>query len=679
MRGKWKLYPRLAWTGIVKNRRIYIPYVLACAGMVMMNYLITFLSDNEAVAQIPEGGTMQMILGMGSVVIGLFSFLFLFYTNSFLMKRRRKEFGMYNILGMGKKNLGIILIWESLIISVAALAGGLLCGVLFSKLGELAMIRMLSGKASLDFAVDISCIVDTLKLYGGIFFLILAHSLWQLCRTDPMMLFRSAQMGEKPPKANWLTGILGAVLLAAAYWLAVSIEEPMSALLWFFVAVDLVIVATYLLFMSGSVVLCRMLQKNRRYYYKTNHFVSVSSMVYRMKRNGAGLASICILSTMVLVMLSSTVCLFIGTEDGLRTRYPRQIVVDMYTSDQEEIAQTEAVIAQAIALNKAQEENELRYRYIDVGAYQEGSQMLFDEPYTGGYTIERAGNIRQLFFVPVEDYNRLMGEEEVLKDDEVLIYTTKMDYPYDAISFQDYGTFRVKRTVPSFVDNGVDAMQIMPSIFVFVPDTQMLEELLALYNENYGTIPSSYHNYYGFDLDCERETKIRIEEEIAAKIAELQNAGTITSQISIEGAESEREGFYAMNAGFFFLGILLGLVFIVGAVLIMYYKQVTEGYEDEKRFEILQKVGMTKKEIRRSINSQVLTVFFLPLLAAGVHIAFAFPFVRMLLEFLSIRNTPLLIGVTVLCYLAFALLYTGAYVITSKAYYRIVSGKEAAV
>lgn len=328
-------YPKLAWMGIRKNKRLYVPYILASMGMVMMYYIVAFLSTSSALEMIPGGSVMQGMLGLGMFVIVVFSLLFLFYTNSFLTRRRKKEFGLYNILGMGKWNLAKILVWESLTSAVISIGGGLLAGIVFSKFAELGMVNLLMGEVTFSFHLGAKPIMETLKWFSIIFLLILIHTLWEIRGASPMELLRSENAGEKPPKANWILALLGIVILGLAYYLAVSIQHPIDALLWFFVAVIMVIVATYLLFVAGSVTLCRILQKNKNYYYRTNHFVSVSSMVYRMKRNGEGLASICILCTMVLVMLSGTVCLYVGTEDSLRTRFPRNIMLDTSFSNME--------------------------------------------------------------------------------------------------------------------------------------------------------------------------------------------------------------------------------------------------------------------------------------------------------------------------------------------------------
>ena len=669
---KHGLYPKLAWTGISKNRSMYVPYILTCTGMILMFYLISFLSDNTTVGSISGGEEMQMILSLGTGIIGTFSLIFLFYTNSFLMRRRKKEFGLYNILGMGKWNLGRILVWECLIIAGISLAAGLGVGILFSKLSVLLMIRILGGESGFSFSISWKSVGNTVFLFGVIFLILLIHGLGQIRLSNPVELLRSENVGEKPPKANWILAILGAVFLFGGYYMAVTIEDPITALMLFFVAVILVIIGTYLLFIAGSVVLCRILQKNKRYYYKTNHFISVSSMVYRMKRNGAGLASICILSTMVLVMISSTVCLYIGTEDSLRSRYPRNIVVDTYSMDEANTSRMQEAIGNVLEEYGEAETNVLHYQYLSFTGFVYGGQILLD-PDQISYTLSDVGNFRQIFVVSLADYNQLMGTEKVLNPDEVLVYSTKSDYTEDSVSLEGVGTWKVKEHVSDYVDNGTDSMQITSSVFLFVPDIQMIRETVSSMAALNSKIQYFEHDYHGFDLSCDEERQAEIADIIQADAAGFQAEEGGFPRVIVESVAAQRAGFYALYGGLFFLGVLLGIVFLVGAVLIMYYKQVTEGYEDQKRFEILQKVGMTKREIRKSINSQILTVFFLPLLTAGVHVGFAFPMIYKMLFMFNLTNRPLLIGVTAGCYLIFALFYIVVYRITSRSYYRIVS------
>lgn len=685
---KKNFYPKLAWSGIRKNSRLYMPYLCTCIGVIMMYYIISFLSRTDAILNMRGGATMQSMLGMGTTIISIFAVIFLFYTNSFLIRRRKKEFGLYNILGMGKRNLLVVLIWETLIIASISLSAGLVLGIVFSKFAELAMINILQGDVSFALTVKPESIVKTLVVFAVIFFLILLNTLRQIQLSNPIELLRSENTGEKPPKANWILAAAGAVILAAAYYVAVTIENPMETLTWFFVAVIMVIIATYLLFVAGSVAICRILQKNKRYYYKTNHFVSISSMVYRMKRNGAGLASICILCTMVLVMISSTVCLYVGTEDSLRTRYPRNINIDAKVDSptqlkSDEIDKIRQIADQAMEENGQPLENTLEYRAAALVGYVKDGKIITDED-----TVRKElqsgqfSNLWQIFMVSLEDYNRLMGQDETLESDEVLLYTTKLDYEVDVISIGDVKSMKVKKTVDDFMDNGIDTMQIVPSMYLFLPDYyENLESCVNINTVNTMHADASglteYHWFFGFDMDVSDETQMEIQEQIEQELklqGLMEKKEDGSSTIVVEGVAEERSFFYGLYGGLFFLGILLGAVFIFAAVLIMYYKQISEGYEDQSRFEIMQKVGMTKKDIKRSINSQVLTVFFLPLAASGVHLAFAFPMIQKLLLLLGLSNMNLLILVTVISFLVFALFYVIVYQITSRSYYNIVSG-----
>lgn len=675
-------YPKLAVTGIAKNKKTYVPYILTGIGMVMMFYIVTFLSENNAVGNMRGGESVQGFLSMGIGVIGIFSTMLLFYTNSFLIRRRKKEFGLYNILGMSKGNLSRVIIWESLIIAVTSIVLGLGCGVLFSKAAELLVSRILNSTVGFNFTVDKEALVMTLKWFGVIFSLILLSSLYQVYKSKPVELMKSESVGEKPPKANWLLALVGLVLLGGAYCLAITIQDPVTAMVLFFVAVVMVIVATYLLFIAGSVTFCRLLQKNKRYYYKTNHFISLSSMVYRMKRNGAGLASICILSTMVLVMISSTSCLYIGSEDMLRQRYPRNMILQTNTADTEYTDYLHQVIDGQLAVYQQTKENTIHYHYVSFSGIMEDDTIIFDESKIGP-SVDFS-KIWQVFVIPLEDYNQIMGTEETVAEGEALLYATKTNFKYDEITLDGIGTFRVKKAEKGFVANETDTMQIMPSLFMFVPDVtdavNSLNEMLA----QMGEVERAYvHDYYGFDLACSEEEQTEIYNGIVDKVtlepimeATGLSEEEVTAQnrnVSFECMAVQREDYLALNSGFFALGLILGLVFICGAVLIMYYKQIIEGYEDQSRFEILQKVGMTKKEIKKSINSQVLTVFFAPLIMSGIHMGFAFPLISKLLTLFGLMNTRLLILVTLGSFGVFALFYILVYLATSRAYYSIVS------
>lgn len=670
------IYSRLALTGIKKNKKLYIPYILTCIGMVMMFYIITFLSSSDMMMNYPGGETMRGILGFGVYVIGFFAVIFLFYTNSFLVRRRKKEFGLYNILGMGKRNIARVMLWETLFIGAFSIVLGMALGVLFSKLAELVMVNIMSMDVTFGVTIDYKAIYYTVVLFAVIFFLILLTSLRQVHLSNPIALLHSENAGEKPPKANWFFAVLGVLILGCAYYLAVTIKDPVTTLAAFFFAVIMVIIATYLIFISGSVAFCKILQKKKNYYYKTNHFVSVSSMSYRMKRNGAGLASICILCTMVLVMISSTACLYMGKEESLRDRYPRNINVTISAESYEELISQDAESISDMCIETAENmgyspENFLDYSTLAFVSYIRNGEIVFDDGESGfDYAT---GDLWQIFMVPLEDYNRITGSKETLENNEVLISTSKdMNYGYDTVSIKGQEPLNIKTKVTNFENNGVDTMQIIPALYIFVPDLGVQIERISQTNAE---ALETVSRFIGFDLNASDTEQVQVYDAISDNLrnSEIENPDS-SLVVSVESASNEKQSFYGLFGGLFFLGIILGIVFIFAAVLIMYYKQISEGYEDQSRFEIMQKVGMTKREIKKSINSQMLTVFFMPLIAAGVHLAFAFPMIYKMLILFGLVNKVFLIMVTVGCFLLFALLYMLVYKITSRAYYSIVSG-----
>lgn len=665
------LYLKLAVTGIRKNGKIYVPYILTCVGMITMYYIVSYLTYTKSVYNMKGGNDMQMILSWGTGVIALFAAIFLFYTNSFVIRRRKKEFGLYNILGMGKKNIAVILIWETLITFAVSAVSGLGIGILLSKLSELVTARILGDSAALGFTVEVNAVKNTLMIFGSVFVLILLNALRQIHLSKPIELLHSEHAGEKPPKAKWILAVLGVMILGAAYYISCTIEEPMEAIAMFFVAVVMVIAATYMLFTAGSVALCKVLQKNKRYYYKTEHFVSVSSMAYRMKRNGASLASICVLSTMVLVMISSTLCLYVGKEESLRTRYPRDIVIETYSVAEEATDTVHRTACSVLKKNGIPAKDLLYYKYLPAAGMIDGSTVSFNiDKY--GDSVDFA-KIYQLFILTIDDYNRLMDKNETITDDEIIIYTSKSDYEYDELTIEDFKTMKIKKQADDFITNGVDTSQVFSSIFIFVPDLEALEEITDFQKSMYGENSSDLEDYYSFDLDCDEETVMAVYKDIENEIFALHQKDEGFPDTKIECLAKEKQSFYSMFGALFFLAILLSIVFICAAVLIMYYKQITEGYEDAGRFEIMQKVGMTKREIRKSINSQILTVFFAPLLMAGLHTGFAFPIISRLLKLFGLFNTTLLIGVTAGAFAVFAVFYALVYKITSRSYYRIVS------
>ena len=677
---KMGFYPKLAWEGIRKNKRLYLPYIMTCIGMVMMHYIISYLSGAAILDSVLGSETVGYAMSLGSWVIAVFSVLFLFYTNSFLIRRRKKEFGLYNILGMGKWNIGRIVLWESVIVAVLSLVLGLAAGALLAKVFELAVANLMGAQITYEITIAPDVMVGTGMIYGGIFLLLLLNSLRQIATSNPLELLRSENAGEKPPKANWLVGLAGVIILGIAYYIALTIESPVTALVIFFVAAGMVIVATYFLFGAGSVVMCRLLQKNKRYYYKANHFVSVSSMTYRMNRNGAGLASICVLLTMVMVMLSSTAALYVGTEEQVLSRYPRdinlQITMNEYASlDNTKLDANRAEITGILGDDLSKVENLVDYRVGNTSGMLSNGEFSNERQDMQNFDYGMANDAVLLFVVPLEDYNRIMGTQQTLDDDEVLIYGYRTDYDAPTIRVNDGQTYRVKEVVDDWVSNGEASMTVIPTVYVFTNDVDAFTKPMQGMTTDWGTPMMTFDWMYCFDMDA-------TEEEIADVFYAIRNSqwmnGLYESEevasVTAECQDIEREGFYAMFGGLLSLGILLSILFLAAAVLIIYYKQISEGYEDQKRFDIMRKVGMTKRDIRKSINSQMLTVFFLPLVTAGIHLCVAFPIIHKILQMFNMHNIVLHIATTAGCFLIFGVFYALVYRITSNAYYSIVSG-----
>ena len=678
---KKALYARLAWTGMVKNKRLYLPYLLSCGGMVLMFYILMGLSGSPVLENMAGGGSSAIILRLGTVVIAVFALLFLFYTHAFLVRRREREFGLYNILGMGKGNIARVLLWETAITYGMTTAAGLLLGVALYKLAELGMVRLLQVRVTYTLSVSVSSLLATAALFAIIHVLILLDGLRRLRGVSAIALLRSENMGEKPPRAKWVLTAAGAVLLAGAYALAVSIREPLAALLWFFTAVIMVILATYMLFISGSVTLCRSLQRNKRYYYQPQHFVSVSSMAYRMKRNGAGLASVCILATMVLVMISSTTCLYFGQEKAVDSRYPHDLAVTVYGGehllDEAEVAGLREGVESTIFNFGGKVSNVAEYREVSISGLLDGGDIRIDST---GASVADSTHAIQIHLLPLEDYNAATGQSLTLGDGQVYVAALRTEFNSDTLSI-DGGMVRhvMKREIPML--GGPAVADITPSLMVVVPDFErFVPELQSYLEDKYGWYPGAYWNY-GFDTDLPENQQA----DIDGVTPNLENAlnrylSGVSSDwsvgVSVESKAGNRADFYGTYGGLFFLGIMLSIVFIFAAAAIIYYKQLSEGYEDQSRFDIMQKVGMTKGDIRRSINSQLLTVFSLPLVMAGLHLCFAFPFIHKLLLLFNLDDRGLLVGTTAVSFLVFAVLYAVVYKLTGNAYYHIVADNK---
>ena len=664
------LYRKLAVTNLGKNRKYYFPYILSCTLMVMLHFLLCTLSMSSAWEVIPSNAVLYSILGLGTVVIEIFALILLLYTNGFLMKRRKREFGLYHVLGMEKRHIAKVLFWETLFAFAISIVLGLVLGCLMSKLAELVLFNLLHFEIRYSLELIPRAFIQTIGIFCLYALLILGRSLWQMRRSDPLELLHSTSVGERQPKANWLLAAIGIVLLGAGYYLALTIQDPVAALAWFFVAVILVILGTYACFIAGSVAVLKLLRKAKGYYYKPRHFVSVGLMIHRMKQNGAGLATICVLSTMVLVMISGTASLYVGNADILQNRYPRHINLSYRGTDADYgMAVAQEASQAALAERGLTAENLLAYRYTTFTALQSEDRLYIDQEALNN--ILSADAVIGVYLIPLEDYNALVEEPVELADDQVLVYLNRGgDYPYSTLTIGDT-TCRVAQVLEDFPENGWSDATVISSIFLVVPDMETLENLLSYANSVYDRYDSDMMAMYSFDIDGDKQTQIGLYEAIRESTRYREDA-----DISVESRAYEEQDFYALFGGLFFLGIFLGFLFLVATVLIIYYKQISEGYEDQVRFNTLQQVGMTKREVRKTIHSQVLTVFFLPLVVAGVHTAMAFPMIAKMLLMFALTNTKLLILTTLVTYLLFALVYSIVYWLTSRFYYRIASTKS---
>lgn len=666
-------YARLAANNIKKNKQIYIPYIITCIITISFYYIMKSLSLNEGINDLWGGATVSYTLGLGCKVVMIFAAVFLFYTNSFLMKRREKEFGLFHVLGMEKKHLMKVVGLETIYIGIVSLAIGFLFGMALDKVMFLVLLRLLDTEIPLGFYISKEAILSTIVLFGVIFALIFLNAVRRLQSSKPVELLKGENVGEKEPKAKWFLALLGALCLGAGYYLAVTVKNPLEALTVFFVAVILVILGTYLLFTAGSIALLKLLRSNKRYYYRTKHFIGVSGMLYRMKQNAVGLANICILSTMVLVMVSSTTSLVIGMKDVITARYPNEY--NVYLSDEaydetnqakmeSAAANVKSMVSEVLAGFGLEATESQGYRYLDFAVNEkDGNYSITQE-----MNYWELDNLCEMAFLSLDDYNAMAGENVELNDNEVMVYCGRDDIESDTVLLDGY-EFQVVKRLDQFVGNGEIASNIVNTYFFIVNSPEIIDSMYLWQKEIYGENCSNIRYYYGVEADGEEETLKQAYEEINNRLGTL-DLGGVTGYADCRA--QSRNSFYGLYGGLFFIGIFLGLLFTVAAILMIYYKQITEGYYDRDRYIIMQNVGMSQKDVKESIHSQILTVFFLPLLTAGVHIIFAYPVIEKILACLNLMNTRLYVYCTVGCFIVFSLLYILVYTWTAKVYYSIV-------
>lgn len=638
------IYEKLAVTNLKNNRKTYVPYIFTGVLTVMMFYIIDALSRGGGITQ----NTLKTCLQYATGVIIVFAVIFLFYTNSFLIKRRKKEIGVYNILGMGKRHIARMMAVETILTAGISILGGLVFGIIFGKLMYLLLLKILHNSVDMQFSVNGTAIVQTVILFAGIFLLTYLYNILQIQLVNPVELLHGGNQGEKEPKSRWLLVIVGVAALGNGYWIALTTEAPLEALLKFFVAVVCVIIGTYALFIAGSIVVLKILRKNKAYYYNPKHFTSVSGMIYRMKQNGAGLANICVLSTMVLVMVSTTVSLYAGMEDILDSRFPRDvsIVCNEADTNNEEILQR--LIKEQCEKAGVKITDRVRYRYGSMNAVLKGNNLEKVEQYYPDNHFYYVEMITQ------EEYNRIEKQNVSLKEQEILTYTTngKCGKKQINIAGQNY---QVKKELSEMTSQPKSTAEMYNTLYIVFANAEQIERIE----------PFSYADKFNLKGDDgkQKEALEQIQNEFYEKFPD----GTMESRML------SRSSFYELYGGLFFIGIYLGSMFIMATVLIIYYKQISEGYDDRERYQIMQKVGMSKKEVKRSIRSQVLSVFFLPLVVAVIHVAVAFKVMTKILGVLNLTNVSLFAVCTIITIAVFAVFYIIVYSITAKEYYRIVN------
>lgn len=660
------MYTKLAITNIKNNRQFYFPYLLTGIITVAMFYIMCALESNPGIQSMPGAKDLGLILRLGIGVIGIFAVIFLFYTNSFIIKRRKKELGIYNILGMEKRHIAKILSKQAFFTAIIAIGGGLVTGVLFHKLACMLLYRMIGFNGGITFSFSKKGVMITAILFAIVYLLTYIYDLFQVQLANPIELLQSGNKGEREPKTKAIMAVLGVLCLGAGYFIAITTKNPIKALTLFFVAVILVIIGTYLLFTAGSIALLKILRRNKGYYYQTKHFTSVSGMIYRMKQNAVGLANICILSTMVLVAVSTTVSLYVGIEDIMKERYPNEINISAYYDTG---APAEDSIAPIVEKSVKESGRKIRHEedYLELyfAAIKDQGQYSLDKE-----KVKTAGDRVSGFVVLTREDCKKKYNEEIpeLAENEVALFTIKKtDMDTLVLENRSYHVKEIKQ-FQNTEDFETIADMMDEYYYVIVNDVQDMERLWQLQKDIYQENSSSISRQVRLDIDGDSEQKKECFENIKTALGPEQ----AKARILIDSRQSSLDEFYQIYGGFLFLGLFLGILFLMITVLIIFYKQISEGYDDKERFSIMEKVGMSNDEVKATIRSQVRTVFFLPILMAAIHVGMAFPMIKRLLSLFGLSNTALFAGCMAGTILVFALIYLLVFLKTSKTYYKIV-------
>lgn len=668
-----KLYFKLAKTNLSNNKPFYIPYIISSIITVAMLYMMSFLSDNKGLNKIMGADSLAIIFRLGVGIIVIFSYIFLFYTNSFIIKRRKKEIGVYNILGMEKRHLSKVLFVETIYSAIISLVCGIIVGIVFSKFILMVLYGIIGIHKTVEFFVNIHGIILCVVSFGILFLLTFLYNFMQIKLANPIELLRGTNVGEREPKTKIFMTIVGVVCLAIAYYIAITTENPLNVLTLFFVAVLLVIIGTFALFTAGSIALLKLLRNNKKFYYNKRHFMAVSGMLYRMKQNAAGLASICILSTMVLVVISTTVSMYVGIQDELMARYPNDVCV---TVDYNSVIDKSSEIEKAIfdEIDSAEVKNKKAFSYLSVFVGQKGDNFTTDKEhlsYQNSY----------LFYILSKDdfikrdnsFKDKIGN--ISKGEAVVVLNKK----YDKKDIKIFGkNYKVNKSFEHMEDNDLYMISTLNGLgYIILDNDESVQELYDMQEKMLGKGANYYTNKIRFDFKSGNKKQKaaaykKIDNAVKKYFKENKNDKKEISSYWVESRQENEQNFYLLYGGLFFLGIFLGTMFLIVTVMIIFYKQITEGYDDRERYQILEKVGMSSREVKDTIKSQIRIVFVLPIFAAAVHVTAAFPMVNRILKMLNLNNEKLFAGCLAATIIVFAVIYYLVFKVTSRAYYKIV-------
>lgn len=668
-----KLYFKLAKTNLSNNKPFYIPYIISSIITVAMLYMMSFLSDNKGLNKIMGADSLAIIFRLGVGIIVIFSYIFLFYTNSFIIKRRKKEIGVYNILGMEKRHLSKVLFVEKIYSAVISMVCGIIIGIAFSKFMLMVLYGIIGIHETVEFFVNIHGIILCIVSFGILFLLTFLYNFMQIKLANPIELLRGTSVGEREPKTKILMTIIGVVCLAIAYYIAITTENPLNVLTLFFVAVLLVVIGTFAIFTAGSIALLKLLRNNKKFYYNKRHFMAVSGMLYRMKQNAAGLASICILSTMVLVVISTTVSMYVGIQDELMARYPNDVCV---TVDYNSVIDKSSEIEKAIfdEIDSAEVKNKKAFSYLSVFVGQKGDNFTTDKEHLSFQNS-------YLFYILSKDdfikrdnsFKDKIGN--ISKGEAVVVLNKK----YDKKDIKIFGqSYKVNKSFEHTYDNDLYVLSTLNGLgYIILDNNESVQELYDVQEKMLGKGANYYTNKIRFDFKSgNKKQKIaaykKVDNAVKRYFKDNKNDKKEISSYWVESRQENEKNFYLLYGGLFFLGIFLGTMFLMVTVMIIFYKQITEGYDDRERYQILEKVGMSNREVKDTIKSQIRIVFVLPIFAAAIHVTAAFPMVYRLLQMLNLNNEKLFAGCLAVTIIVFAVIYYLVFKVTSRAYYRIV-------